>query len=225
MKKILLLLYFFALFGLTMLAQTGQPRIVHSKEQSAIHVPPQEAPPCLERIYSNLGKSKTDLYETEIGWGIFGPNSSSGFTEFVGMPFTPKSNAQVEQVRVALWYFGSGANQVNLSIYADAGGGPGTLLAGPVTVTNLPPSGTCCSLAVAKFTRLAVTCGTRYWVVADTPLTGIGSDSEATWAFIPTHIPQAFNNGSGWSVDNGLTQEAAGEVLGVRDDSVSWRCR
>lgn len=224
MKKNLLFLCFLAVFDLTMLAQTGRPRIVHSKEQSAIHVPPQEAPACLERIYSNLGKSKTDLYETEIGWGIFGPDSNSGFTEFVGMPFTSKSNAQVEQVRVALWYFG-GANQVNLSIYADASGAPGTLLAGPVTVTNLPPSGTCCTLAVAKFTPLAVTCGAHYWVVADTPLTGIGSDSEATWAFIPTHIPQAFSNGSGWSVDNGLTEEAAGEVLGVRDDSVSWRCR
>ena len=32
----------------------------------------------------------------------------------------------------------------------DAGGVPGTLLAGPVTVTDLPDYGTCCTLAIAK---------------------------------------------------------------------------
>ena len=127
------------------------------------------------------------------------------------------SNSHVLQVQVAIQYFGSGANQVNLSIYADSGGVPGTLLAGPVTVTNLPSAGTCCLLAVATFSPLAITGGTQYWVVADTPLSGTGSDFSGGWAaVIKPDLPMATNCGScsGWFSfnANGL---AAGAVVGT----------
>jgi hypothetical protein len=117
-------------------------------------------------------------------------------------------------VQVAVHY-SSGANQVNLSIYGDSSGVPGTLLAGPVTVTNLPTHGTCCALAVANFSSVGVTGGTQYWVVADTPLTGTGSDFAGGWSeVVRPSIPSAYNRGKGWSPTNSDTL-VAGEVLGT----------
>src|SRR5208282_4427201 len=166
-----------------------------------IHVPPQESPAVLKKIYSNLGTSKTDLYNDSQGWDIAGPNFQAGFPNSVALPFTPKSNSHVSQVQVAIEYSGLGDNQVNLSIYGDSGGVPGTLLAGPVTVTHLPEAGTCCLLAVANFSPVAVTGGTRYWVVADTPRTGTGSDFYGVWVtVVKPAIPMAQNaNDAGWS--------------------------
>ena len=202
------------LCNLTLFAQTEKgPRIVHITEKSAIHVPPQEAPAGLKKIYSNLGKSKTDLYNDINGWIVSGPNAAG--TEFIALPFTPKSNSHVSQVQVAVQWNGWGANQVNLSIYGDSGGLPGTLLAGPVTVTNLPDAGTCCLLAVASFTPVAVTAGTQYWVVADTPLTGTGSDFYGVWDLtVKRVIPMALSYGSSWYGFN-ADELVAGAVLGT----------
>jgi hypothetical protein len=214
-KKTLLFVCSLALCILPLLAEAGHgPRIMHTTEKSAIHVPPRETPASLKKIYSNLGP-KTGLYNDTEGPIISGPNSGSGFTEFAAIPFTPKNNSTVEQVQVAVQYLG-GANQVNLSIYADANGAPGTLLAGPVTVTNLPSFGTCCSLAVANFSPLAVTAGTQYWVAADTPATGTGSDFYGVWDWTGKPLyPQARNKGSGWISFEGSPAESAGEVLGT----------
>jgi hypothetical protein len=213
MKRTLLFLCLLALCKLTLLAQIGDgPRDVSAAEQSASQVPPQEVPVALKTIYSNLG-NKSDLY-TCCGFILTGPNSSFGFSSFTAMPFTPKSDAHVSQVQVAMQYR-SGANQINLSIYSDSGGVPGTLLAGPVTVTNLPTHGTCCTLDIAGFTPVAVIAGTQYWVVADTPLTGTGSDFQGEWALSPKPIiPSVFDNGSGWYSVN-VDELPAGEVRGT----------
>jgi hypothetical protein len=214
-KKTLIMVCILALCNLTLSAQTAEgPRAIHTKEKSAIHVPPQEAPAVLKKIYTNLG-SKTNLYNDAYSWLVAGPNSSFGGPNSVALPFTPKSNSHVEQVQVAVVYFGSGANQVNLSIYGDASGAPGTLLAGPVTVTNLPASGTCCALTVANFSPVAVTGGTQYWVVADSPISGTGSDFSGGWDWVVAPVIHVgINDGSGWSGING-NGRPAGEVLGT----------
>ena len=220
MKRTLLSVCLLALLQLTLFAQTGQnPRIVHIPEKSAIHVPPQEALAGLKWIYGNLNSAKTELYNDQLANYILGPNNSLHYVaEFQAMSFTPKSDSHVSRVRVAVQYrdYG-GANQVDLSIYGDSGGVPGTLLAGPVTVTNLPVAGTCCTLTVANFPPVAVTGGTQYWVVADTPLTGTGSDFVGVWNFIFPRIPPqaSYLAGSGWSGFSGYTLEVAGEVLGT----------
>jgi hypothetical protein len=183
-------------------------------QKQGFHTPPQETPAGLETIYSNLSKSKTDLFNSASGWGVSGPSSSYGRAYSVALPFTPTFNSAVQQVRVAVSYAFSGANQVNLSIYSDADGAPGTLLAGPVTVTDLPDIGTCCTLAVASFPPVAVSAGAQYWVAADAPLTGLGSDFAGGWAWVITDIPMANDNGFGWNPfsADGLP---AGEVLGT----------
>ena len=216
MRKIVTLLCLLALCDLGLSAQAGKsPRVVRTAQESPAHVPPEEAPVPLKIIYSNLGKSKTALYTDNAGWGVNGPNSTYS-EEFIAMPFTPKSNSHVSQVQVALLYDSSGANQVNLSIYSSSNGAPGTLLAGPVTVTNLPTYPNCCALAVANFTPVAVTAGTQYFVTADTPTTGTGSDFSGNWEFVIATIPQAANVPPfGWYGYNVGPEEAAGEVLGT----------
>jgi hypothetical protein len=207
-KKVPTFVCFLTLCNLTMFAQTGDgPRFVPRTERSAIHVPPEEAPAALKTIYSNLGSSKTDLYDDTHGWLI-------SINESVAIPFTPKSNAHISRVQVAAQYVG-GANQVNVSIYEGSGDSPETLLAGPVTVINLPESGTCCTLAVATFSPFAVSAGTRYWVVVGTPLTGIGSDFEGIWgSVVKPAIPVALNYQGSWLQLN-ADNLAAGEVLGT----------
>jgi hypothetical protein len=216
-KKTLLFVCLLTVGNLTLLAQSGKgARAVHTKEKSAIHVAPQEAPAALRTIYTNLG-TKTDLYLDSDGWSLTGFNSFGGSSSAysIALPFTPKSNSHVSQVRVAVQYYGSGANQVNLSLYGDAGGIPGTLLAGPVTVTNLADAGTCCTLAVANFSALAVTGGTRYWVVADTPVSGTGSDFVGVWDWVAKIILFGGSNGvNGWQGIN-IDGLPAGEVLGT----------
>ena len=219
MQKTLLFVCLLTLCNLSLFSQTSgtSPLVVHTTEKSAIHVPPQEAPAGLKIIHTNLSR-KGDLYNYSAvhGWELAGPNSVGGITEFIAMPFTPKSDSHVSQVQVAIQYAGSGANQVILSIYGDSSGAPGTLLAGPVTVTNLPEAGTCCLLAVATFTPVAVTAGTQYWVAGDTPLTGPGSDLIGQWNWVAKDIGQwAANYGdTGWYQfpDDALP---AGEVLGT----------
>ena len=182
--------------------------IAQTVGKSQIQLPAEE-PTTLKTIYSNLGK-KTNAYKDSNGWVINGPNEGAGFTQFVAMPFTPISDSHVSQVLVAVQYDGSGANQVNLSLYADSGNGyPGTIIAGPITVANLPDFGTCCILAVAKFPSAAVTAGTQYWVVADTPASGTGSDLGGVWDFVTTNIPEALNTGGGWFAVNGTCEGTA----------------
>ena len=85
----------------------------------------------------------------------------------------------------------------------------------PVTVTNLMGSGTCCTLADASFTPVAVTAGTRYWVVANTPASGQGSDFVGVWDWVSKIILFGGSNGvDGWQGIN-VDGLPAGAVLGT----------
>ncbi|HLZ43186.1 MAG TPA: hypothetical protein VKQ11_19620 [Candidatus Sulfotelmatobacter sp.] len=69
MKGTLLLVCVLAVCNLMLFAQDGKgPRMVHTKEKSAVPVPAPEFPATLTRIYSNLG-TKTDLYYVGSGVG------------------------------------------------------------------------------------------------------------------------------------------------------------
>jgi len=175
-----------------------------------------DEPTALTKIFSNLGPS-TGAYSADA-WLLTGPLSSAGGSQFIAMPFTPKADSHVQQLRAAVQYNGSGANQVNLSLYSDAGGIPGSRLAGPITVTNLPTYFTCCATAVATLhTSVAVTAGTQYWVVADTPTSGTGSDFNGVWGFVPPSkvLVGAEENEGGWFSFAAGSNEPAGAVLGT----------
>jgi hypothetical protein len=207
-----------ALCGSALVAQSrpSGPRTVHAPEKSKIHVPAQSSAG-LSIIFSNVGPP-TNAFNDTFGAFLAGPASGSGFAFWYALPFTPKVDAHALQIRAAIEYIGSGANQINLNIYSDSGGAPGTLLAGPVTVTNLPLSGTCCILATANLSSpLAVTAGTQYWIVADTPMSGVGADFEGEWDFIfPKPFLQGSNfDGTGWQAFYGGYENPAAAVLGT----------
>jgi hypothetical protein len=133
------------------------------------------------------------------------------------MPFKPKANSHASQLRAAIQYNGSGANQVNLSLYSDVSGAPGVLLAGPVTAKNMPTYYTCCKTAIVNIPSVALTAGVQYWVVADTPATGTGSDFDGVWDFVPASkilVGAAEAGGAWFSFAAGLN-EPAGAVYGT----------
>lgn len=216
-KTILLVGGLLTISALTVFAQMpSQPQMLHHQGASAIHVQTEEPLAGLKTIYSSLGTDPSYLYNYIDTWLVSGPNSLIGFSDFIAMRFTPQSDSHVSEVRVAVLYEGIGADQVNLSIHADSSGHPGKLLAGPVTVTKLPKALSCCGLAVADFASVPVKGGTRYWVVADTPKTGRGSDFIGEWAGAVSPVLTLAGNaaGTGWIAFNG-NGLPAGQVLGT----------
>jgi len=203
----------------TLFAQDNNKPISRTVEKSKIHMP-AETPltVTLTKIYTNLG-SATDAYYDAEGWTVSGPNSAVGNTISAAMAFTPASNSTVIEVQLAIQW-GQGANQVNISLCNDSGSNtPGTLIDGPVTVKKLPTFGTCCKLATAKFSSGApVSAGTQYWVVAETPTSGTGSDTWAAWDFVnlPNFLFANEVNGAGWiSTNSSASAPPAGTVLGT----------
>ena len=212
MKKTAVFVFALALCSASLNAQ--KPKTIEYTGRIGASV--ADEPATLMKIFSNLGTS-TSAYSSSA-WILTGPLSSFGGSQFIAMPFTPKSDAHVSQVRAAIQYNGSGANQARLSLYSDAGGVPGSLLAGPITVRNMPNYFTCCKTAVANFpTAVPVTAGTQYWVVADTASAGTGSDFDGVWDFVPTSkiLVGADGNNGGWFSFASGSNEPAGAVYGT----------
>ena len=215
-KKMFLLAALLTVFSLGLFGQTIEHRRLHHQETHAIHVLSQAKPEGMKTIYSNLGTQQDYLYNYIDTWLVCGPGSIVGLADFIAMPFTPQANSHVSEVRVAVLYDGVGADQVNLSIYGDRNGHPGRRLVGPVTVKNLPKAISCCGLAVADFESTPVNGGSQYWVVADTPRSGPGSDFLGEWAgeVSPVLMLAANVAETGWVAFNG-NGLPAGEVLGT----------
>jgi hypothetical protein len=214
LKNITLPLLALALSSVPLLAQA--PKYVHWNGTGPRFVEsPAELPATLQLIFSNLS-APPNVYG-EGGWVLAGPNNtpSPGYTEFLGLPFTPSADSHVYGALAPLQYYASGANQVNVSLYSDSDGTPGTLLAGPVTVKDLPDFYSCCKLANAEFASpVAVTAGNQYWIVANTPASGTGSDFYGVWVEMYSTEIFASTNGSTWFRENG-NNEIAGAVYGT----------
>src|ERR1035441_9703457 len=213
MRKAGMFIFAIALCSASLFAQ--KPKTVEYGGSPSFEAPAEEVPAALTKIFSNLGPA-TSAYSSNA-WSLNGPLSAAGGSQFIAMPFTPKANAHVSQLRAALQYNGSGANQARLSLYSDVSGAPGVLLAGPVTVKNLPTFFTCCKLGIVNITSTAVVAGTQYWVVADTTSTGTGSDFYGVWAFVAPSklLVGADVGGGGWFSFQASIQEPAGAVYGT----------
>ena len=187
------------LSNVALFAQTGD-----------VKSPSQQSVARLQLIFGNLGASQTNLYSTQ-GWGDVAGDGCISPGIFPAMPFVPKSNSHASQVRVPVQW-AAGTDAINLSIYDDAGGVPGQLLAGPVTVTNLPNWLTCCALATASFSPVALTGGSQYWIVADSH-----TDFCGTWAYVarPGFVIAYGGVGVAWQAQNNGIVELAGAVLGT----------
>jgi len=122
------------------------------------------------------------------------------------MPFTPKNDAEVTMIKIALSYLGNakcgGFNGNLVSLNEDSNGLPGTALH-TWSFTNLPEYGTCCTLQVAKSPEgLTVTKGTKYWVVAFTNKKEATANDGWYLQYNLVKGPMAGNTGSGWQLHN-----------------------
>jgi hypothetical protein len=164
-------------------------------------------------IFNNLGPGNT--FGSAAAWGVGGPTSSFGFVS-VGISFTPSVSLDLSQVLLPLELV-SGTNSVEVSVYSDSTGLPGTALES-WSVTGL---GAAALQDLTDTSNLLLSAGTPYWVVAAAG----GSDTFAGWNFNNTTTGGilAGGNGSVWHAFNETGQSCNGapcaqpalEVLGV----------
>lgn len=176
----------------------------HHPQYGATVVPdnvrPMVSPDVQQAIFTNLG-SRTDAYDATNGYFVSGINNAFNFQkQDIAIPFKASKNALVMRVSFALQYFGFGVNGATVAIFDDAGFQPGTLLA-KRQLSNFDDFGVgCCGLKDWKLaTPLAITQGSRYWVVGSTEFPT--QDSINTWDFKWDDSPGTFSfqqNDGGW---------------------------
>lgn len=146
------------------LAQDAAPKVAHTT-----HVGPRKAATKtgtnLTTIFSNLGPTTTNAYNDTTGYYVLGPNNSVGLPEqAIGVPFVAAADSHVQVLQVAVGWI-SGTPFVNVGLYSDNAGAPGTLLASGHSAT-IPAFGSCCQLVTVNIASTAVTAGTQYWIVS-----------------------------------------------------------
>jgi hypothetical protein len=179
-------------------------RTVSVSPGPAKYMVPQAPPKGISVVFDNVGKKYPDgVYFCCDGLTIAGPDSIEGQTVWPAIAFTPAQDVTVTRVDAALGYDDHGTNDVAVSIAADSGGLPGTILE-TAHVTDLPEFGDCCALARAKFKGVKLSAGQQYWVVAGTD--DQDSTAFAAWAFNTTEqiktVRFAENIGTGWELVN-----------------------
>ena len=159
---------------------------------------PAAIPAKLQTIHANFARLYPQgLYNASMGASLEGPNTLHGQI-WLAAAFTPVQNATVKQLDVAAGVI-SGTNKINVALYADASGVPGTSLWS--TDTAMPPFATCCSVvSVTDSAGIPVTAGMRYWLVLTT--TADSTDTTAAWSLVVRNQVKgglaAQNRGSGW---------------------------
>ena len=177
------------------------------------YTPPLAHKPGLPAIFSNFATNYADygLYNASIGGAVSGPVTLHG-QSWLAAAFTPSAAATIKEVDVAAGFIFGPKNIVELHIYADAAGVPGTeLWARKVT---LPPFGECCAVvAVSSKDLPKVTAGTQYWL-GITTIMAQGAQVQAAWnlnvldAVNPGLL--AINRGTGWTAFSSVPQVAFG---------------
>lgn len=138
-------------------------KVAHTKSTGT--VTKTKNPAAARIIWSNLGPSPSNAYNDTTGYYVLGPNNSVGLSEqWIGVPFTPKTNATAEVLQVAVQWI-SGVNQFSVGIYSDNGGTVGSLIAGGTGKLS-PAFGTCCQTVNVAIPSTSLSQGVQYWVVA-----------------------------------------------------------
>jgi hypothetical protein len=191
-------------------AQNSGAKVAHTVRQGAV-TPAQETPSTLTTIYTDFGPTTTDYYNDTTGYYVLGPDNSVGDPEqAIGLPFTPRADSHVTQLQAAIGYI-SGTSVVEIGLYSDASGTPGTLLASGRS-TKIPDFGACCTVVTVTIASTAVTAGTQYWIVASSDnthapdFTGVwqasnlynisGNESESGWFTFSANVPAGAAKGT-----------------------------
>ncbi|MGA1993523.1 MAG: choice-of-anchor R domain-containing protein [Bryobacteraceae bacterium] len=110
-------------------------------------------------IFSNLNSNPASLYDNNNGWTV----SGSGFGPYSpAMAFTPSGTYVLTEIDVAI--FGTEDDSIDLALYSDSGGVPGSVLA---SWTDIPLTFGCCGLdTVTPVSSITLNAGTQYWLLA-----------------------------------------------------------
>jgi hypothetical protein len=171
---------------------------------SGLYAAPPKHDPGTTVIFSNVAtKYPLGLYFCCSGATVSGPTSTLGFQSWPAMQFTPAADASVTEIDAAVEWI-EGTDAIDIDLYADSGGLPGTLLKS-FKATNLEGNAGCCAFAVGKDNQgIAITGGTPYWIAITSDANG--TDTFANWMFNSSDqldsLPSAVNKGAGW-VTNG----------------------
>jgi hypothetical protein len=164
LKRVLGCLFVMTLASGVLLAQDGL-KVAHTTPSHSVTPYKSSDPAGIKTIFSNLGPNASDEYNDATGYYVLGPDNSVGLSEqWIALPFTPKANAHIVGLQVAIG-LESGTSLVDVGLYSDSSGTVGTVLASGHS-TNIPAFGSCCQLVGVPITPTAVTAGTQYWVVA-----------------------------------------------------------
>jgi hypothetical protein len=138
-----------------------------SAEEQLSKLPETSAATARVMIFSNLNSDFSQPYIPGIGLLVVG-NDVSGYGEtWEALPFIPKADVQATRLKAAVGHDLGYATIMDLAIYSDSGGLPGTPLpGGQGTAANIPFSGDCCDFATARLPGVALSRGVRYWLVA-----------------------------------------------------------
>ena len=119
------------------------------------------------KIFSNLNPLFSEPYLPGFGLRIVGPSVPFNVEQWRALPFTPRTSVEVKTLSAALSHT-SGTNRINLGLYSDSGGVPGSPLpGGQGSLTDIPDSGDCCDLATLRLPGdVALSGGVQYWLVA-----------------------------------------------------------
>lgn len=129
------------------------------------------APAIDEHLTVIAGNFSTYPYATYFN--IFGNTIDQGvngypFLIWMGNAFTPAADATVKQIQVGVGDLNFGYGSIEVSLYDDNNGVPGSALKS-VKVNDVQDYGDCCAPTTARLGEgIPVTAGTQYWVVVST---------------------------------------------------------
>jgi hypothetical protein len=151
-------------------------------------------------IFSNFATAYPNgVYWCCEGLTVSGPYSP-GFVEWWhAAAFTPAANATVAKVIVPVQLLSGDHTNIILSLNADNGGLPGTVLE-EWNLNNLSEAGTCCAVQSRTSSGIALTAGQQYWIVGST---GADSDVFASWSMADNDQVDSF-------LSAGYTNQAGG---------------
>jgi hypothetical protein len=163
-------------------------------------------------LYSNLG-SPGNLYYCCEGWTISG-TGTLGTAYAVGEEFQVTAGGNVSQIDVGVGYV-EGTNLFKVSLDADNGGLPGTVLDTWGNLASPQILGGCCGLiTISGISGLHLSIGTNYWLVVapedvDSTLWGAWNFSNSTTGYLASST----DGGMTWTND-GVNPQGAFDVLG-----------
>jgi hypothetical protein len=165
------------------------------------------------------GTALFDNFATLDPKGVYTVGSGAGFGDVtensppieLAVAFTAPATTRVTEIDVGAGYISGTENLVQVHLYQDAGGVPGTEIWSHATA--LPVDGTCCAIAALKVPpRVKLTAGLQYWV-------GLGvakgaPDTFGAWyGNVADQVDSgltAINQGSGWTASPALPPPAFG---------------